>query len=578
MVKYVDEWVHACHATKLPDGSDAVVIKVHRHFEDGSVKPEITIVDKPRRSFYVTKPAFRNHKFKKERESIDRLDRYVVPNSRLAEELNKVLNGDHKRSKYLSIPKLCDSQYVYGADISIETLIKHNFQQKFEASGLNATPLTTGFLDIETDVLSGNNNINIITVTHENRVYTAILDDFITIKQPDGSFRKGSLDEVIEFSTKTLDCHINELLTEHVKKNPKSRLKQQVEANPFEYFYYVGRTVIDLIKWIYKQIHNNRTDFIGVWNINFDIPKILTPIKEEGLSPEDIFCPPELSSNFRYVKYQADEKKTDSIFKKWHWLHATSYSQFIDSQNLYCILRTVKGGEIGGYKLDNVLKSNDLGGKLTFKDDNPDIEHLAELDWHRYMQRNEALKYIVYNQFDCISLQLMEWKNSDLSSMSILGGVSQLCKWTRQTRKMADSLYFDLLSSGHIIASAGQNMETEFDALIDNTGGAVLRPERTSNIGIKIFSDRPDITTMLHTFVGDVDFSGMYPQCLIILNASKDTKISCGISIDGMTRDETLRYYSLIIGMRENAVLLGTNYFGLPGYEELASRFAKRTK
>ena len=578
MNKYVDEFIHACHIPKLNDGTDAVVVKAYRHFEDGSITPVLITIDKPERYFWVTKPGKRNHEFKKERESFENLDKYRVHNYRLADELNKVLNGDFGRQRYQSIAKLCNSPYVYGADVSIETLIKHAFQTKFEKSGLKPVTLTTGFLDIETDAKHiGKKQPNIITVTHENKVYTAILDTFLTVKQPDGSFQRGNLNEFIEFSKKTLDYHINELLTDHIKKNPKSDLKKRVENNPFEYFYYTGSTILELVTWIWQQIHKNKTDFLGVWNIDFDIPIILNIIKENNASYEDIMCPPDLNSRFKYVRYQRDEKQVDSIFKKWHWLHATSYSQFIDSQNLYSILRTVKGKEIS-MKLNDILQINDLGGKLTFKDDDPETENMSEIDWHRYMQKNESYKYIVYNQFDCISLQLMEWKNNDISSMTILGEVSQLCKWTRQTRKVADSFYFNSLELGMVTASPGQNMMTEFDKLIKKVGGAVLRPERTFGIGMRIFSDRPDIVTMLHLMTGDVDFSQQYPTATIVGNISKETKISCGISIEGMSREDTLDYYSLIIGMRENAILIGQKYYNLDGYESMEEKFSNYLK
>ena len=575
-MKYTDEFIHACHVHKLQDGEgDAVVVKVHRHREDGTVTPELVIIDKPPHSFFITKPQYRNHEFKKERESLDRLDHYRVPNHQLTEALGRALNDNTtgNRQKYQSLRSLCDSPFVYGADISIEVLIKHSYQKKFEASGLKATPITTGFLDIETDVVYGaGDSPNIITVTHEHRVYTAILEKFFLVKQSDGSFRQGNLSEFISFSKQTLDHHINELLDDHLKKNPKSRLKKIVNDSPFEYFYYISKTVQDLISWIWQQIHRNKTDFIGVWNIDYDIPKILNNLKRDQIPYENILCPPDLDRRYRYVRYQRDDKETDSIFKKWHWLHTTSYTQFVDSQNLYSILRTAKGKETS-MKLNDVLKVNDLGGKLTFKDDDPETDNMSEIDWHRYMQKNEPYKYIVYNQFDCISLQLQERKNNDITSMVDLGGTSQLSKWTRQTRKVADSLYFDSLESRMITASPGQNMETPFDLLIPKVGGAVIKPERTSGVGLRIFSDRPDIVTMLHSVVNDVDFSGHYPTINVVMNVCKETKISCGVGIDDMTREETLDYYSSIVSIRENSVRVGKTYFGLPDYEEMDNKF-----
>lgn len=577
MTAYVDEWIHACHVQKK-DNTDFVVVKVHRHMADGRIVPTQVIIDKPKRSFYITKPSKRTHEFKKERESLENLDQYVVQNYRLADELSRVLNGTRGKSRYQSLVNLCNNQYVYGADIHIETLIKHSFQKNFRNSGLKSSKITTGFFDIETDVLSGKNNEpNIITVTHENKVYTAILKDFLTVRQSDGTFRPGNLDEFIVFSKKTLDHHIKELLTNHMKKNPKSLLQKIVNETPFEYFYYVGEKPIDLVRWIFLRIHENKTDFLGIWNLNFDIPHILDVIKNENIPYEDIICNQDLDKNYRYVHYQPDEKEVDNIYKKWHWLHATSPTQFIDSMCLYSILRTVSGKE-ASMSLNNVLMINDLGGKLTFKDDDPETELMSDIDWHRYMQKNEAYKYIVYNQFDCISIQLMEWKNNDISSMVVLGGVSQLCKWTRQTRKVADSFYFNALEDKMVTASPGQKMTTQYDDLIEKEGGAVLRPERTTGIGLRIFSDRPDIVTMLHNMVGDVDFSSMYPTVTIVCNIAKDTKLFCGITIDGMSRKDTTDYYSMAISLRENSVMMGHKYFGLPGYKEMDDNFTEYLK
>jgi len=578
MDKPVNEWIHGCHVPKLADGTDAVVVKTMKHMPDGTVVPHLGVVDKPIRPFFVTKPQFRNHEFKKEWELISRLDRYDVPHHRLTDAVASALN-DGKfvpgHGGYQSLRALCDSPFVYGADVEIETLTKHKFMETFEKSGLKPSPTTTGFFDIETDVIGGDGTVpNIITVTHENKVYTAIVESFLTVKQPDGRFKRGNLKDLAEFSKTTLDHHIDELITDHLKKNPKSALRRMITAKPFEYYFYVGKTPVDLIKWIFSKIHENKTDFLGIWNLDFDIPKILDTLKKDNVPYEDVLCPPELPKKYRYVRYQRDEQVSDSIYKLWHWLHATNYSQFVDSMCLYSILRTVKGKEVS-MSLDSVLQTNDLGGKLTFKDDDPATDDMSAMDWHRYMQLNEAYKYIVYNQFDCISLQLMEWKNNDLSSMLVLGGVSRLCKWSRQTRKIADSFYFYGLDDGKVMASSGATMIDKFDSLLQKQGGAVLRPERTTDIGMRVFFDRPDIVTMLHPFTGDIDFSGQYPTATIMANISKETKVSCGVEIVGLEHRDLWNYYSLCVSLRENAVLIGSKYYGLKGYVDLDKAFVE---
>jgi hypothetical protein len=570
------EFIHCCHVPKLDDGTDAVVVKIHHHKADGTVVPALKLEPKLVRPFYITKPNCRNHEFKKEWELTKNLDRYDVPNYRLEEELDNALNGPKFGGGYRSrrLGDLCGSPFVYGADIHIDCLLKKQYMTAFEKAGLKPTKTTSGMFDIETDMFTDEQDPNIITVTHENKVFTAILERFFIVKKPDGNFRKGNLEEFAAMSKEILDHHIEELLDAHVKKNPRSQLKKKVAENPFEYYYYIGKTPLDIIKWIFSQIHKNKTDFLGIWNLDFDIPKVLKAIKSAGASYEDILCPPELPKKYRYVKYSPDMKESADIYKRWHWLHATSYSQFVDSMCLYRILRTVKGMETS-MALDNILKINDLGGKLTFKDADPMIENLTGADYHRYMQANEQYKYIIYNQFDCISMQLMEWKNDDLGSMYILGGISRLCKWTRQTRKVSDALYFDALDKGMVTASPGSEevMFTDHDKLMQKVGGAVLRPERTTNIGLRMFSDRPDLTTYLHNFVSDVDFSGMYPTSTVVCNISKETKVSSGVQIEGHTKISTQNFYSQMVSMQENAVFIGAQYFGLPGYDDFDRRF-----
>jgi hypothetical protein len=116
-------------------------------------------------------------------------------------------------------------------------------------------------------------------------------------------------------------------------------------------------------------------------------------------------------------------------------------------------------------------------------------------------------------------------------------------------------------------------MMTEFDALIGKTGGAVLRPENTAEIGLRILSDIKHLVTMAHNFVNDVDFTGMYPNVGMAGNVSKETKISTSLKIEGFTQAETENYHSLVISIDENSVLLGSTYYGLENYSDMIKRF-----
>ena len=546
------EHIHSCY-TKHNTG-DAVIVKTHEYYDDGTVRPGLDIIQDPKRSFYISKKGIQQtHKYKKEWEELKNLDRYDCYNYELESKIYEVLNGYPSR-RYQSLASLCDSPYIYGADVHIESLIKQKYITNFEKTGAKPTAITTGLLDIETDIVNGNGTDPIvISVTHENKVFTAILESFFVLRDGNGGRTNCTLEE--------LKVLCNSVLKEHIDKHN------------FTFEYYIGKTYIDLVRWIFQKIHENKTDFLGIWNLDFDIPKIMDVIKDNNIPYEDIMCHPSIPKHLRKVNYIRDNSKNvEHITKKWHWLECTGYSQFVDSMCLYSILRTAKGKETS-YSLDNILKVNKISdGKLKFKDD-PNLANLSSTDWHRYMQKYKPYEYIIYNQFDCMSIQLMEWKTNDLTTMAALGGITRLSKWPRQTRKVADSFYTYCLGKGLVTASAGTNMMTEFDQLVGKVGGAVLRPERTRGAGLHIFSDMPYLETMLHGFVSDVDFSAQYPTCSDILNQSRETKLFTALDIDSHVRTSTQRYFSLITSIPDNATFICNDYYSLPNYEQIDELF-----
>jgi hypothetical protein len=550
---FVDEPIHSCH-TKT-DSGDAIVIKVHRHnLETKEITPELKVVQNPSRSFYITKPQFRTHKYKREWERLDRLDRYIVKNHDLEIELDKALNGYTRGNPRLR--QLCNSPYVYGADIDIQVLVKRSMQDEFKKSKLPISKITTGFLDIEASMLSDDHGmINLISVTHENKVYTAILDKFFYRIDPITNKRiKGNIDELDTF------C--------------KGIFKEYIDKYGFTFEYYVGENQLDLVKWILSKIHENKTDFIGIWNLSYDIKQILSKIEECQIHPKDIFSPSFIAKHTRYTEYKEDTKEVDHFTLKWHMLNSTNHAQFIDSMCLYSILRIVKGKETE-YGLNFILINEGIGGKLTFKDEDPKLEKLSKQDWHRYMQPNKFYEYIAYNQWDTMSLQILEWKNHDITAMTSLIKASHVSSYNKTTRRVTDSLHFFCLEKDLILSTAGSNMLTEFDKLLTKSGGAVAKPENTFELGMKIFSDAPNITTYITAHCADSDYSGLYPNNTASCNISRETNISTAVLIEGMDAIATQKYHSLLINLPTNSVQIGMQYLELGGYEDVEEAFIK---
>lgn len=148
-------YIHSTHCkTKDNDSSkDAVVVKekILVKNDDGTEKwvDHLNIIRDPVRPFWITKPQFRDHHYKKEFEHISRLDQYICHDSELQYKLAQAL-GLPAWQKYKSIRELCTSPYVYGADISTETLIRQKYSDKLPKGYV--PKLTKGAFDIENEV------------------------------------------------------------------------------------------------------------------------------------------------------------------------------------------------------------------------------------------------------------------------------------------------------------------------------------------------------------------------------------------------------------------------------------------
>lgn len=559
-----DRFIHSSYV-RTADDRDAVVAKIHRYDENGNVTPILKIFDSPKRTIFLTKPEYRNHPFKKESEKFEFLERHVVNNATMAPEIKALLEGPGDpsrpmipRKSFVSLKQVNKSPYVWGTDVPIETLIKHQINKKFAAQYKGPiAPITTGFFDTETDIEKG--DILCATVTHENKIYTAIREDFMFHLSEDGTKTPATVEELQKVYTDLFPQYVDSL---------NDKAKKAMAGRVFVPTFKVVKTSAEIIVWLWSKVHENKTDFLGVWNIEFDIKKVIDALKHEGIKLTDVICSPEVPKEIRKCEFVLDMKDVDHITKKWHWLHSTAHTVILDSMCLYSSLRTVKGKE-PSYRLDDILIKEVGAGKLYFTDDKMP-QDMTTGDWHRYMQKHHPLFYIVYNQIDCVSLQITEWKNKDLSQMFGLGKDTPFVSYTRQTKKMADDLHFYCLEKlGEVIASTPATARTEFDNYITSAGGAVLAPERSNGSGAHLLVDRPSVETMIHPHTVDADLKSSYPTICGSGNISKDTKTSTILSINGSNIDEARYYYSLLPATRENAVLIGSRYYGLPSYDNI---------
>ena len=554
-----EQYIHGCYVKTSYD-DDAVVMKVRVYSEDKEPYNAIKIVQNPTRAVYITKPEYRSHDRKKESEDLNKVDKIVVKNATMAKEIYNQLNpGKGQFVRYVSLKDVNKDPFVYGTDVSIETLIKHRLNVRFKKDYKNKVlPYTTGFYDIETDIKTG--KMICATVTHENKIYTAVLEEMMFYEDDNGVKHKAEISDLMEMFSTIFPTYLDSL---------KPEINPLLEGYEFTPHFKVCKTPAEMVMWLWQCIEKNKTDFLGIWNIVFDMPKTLLALTDEGIDPADVMCSKDVPRKFRKCEFVIDEKKVDHPAKKWHWMYVTGHTQPLDSMCLYSHLRTVKGKE--SYRLEDILKKEIGAGKLYIKDDKmPD--DASTTDWHRYMQAHRPLVYVIYNQVDCVSLGIVERKNRDITQMVALSKDTTYNAYPRQTKKTANDLHFYCLEKlNKVMASTPKTAYTEFDERITLAGGAVLMPERASGCGAHLLMDRPSVETMIHPYVADVDLSSSYPTICAAANISKDTKTSTMLSISGGDLNHARHYCAQMSAVRENAVANGHDYFGLPNYTELIS-------
>lgn len=493
----------------------------------------------PLRIFYVTLPQWQNHNYKKEFEDIANCEKFICKDSELEQRVAGALGyyGFRKRPMRM----LASSPYLYVADIPTEVLIK---QKYLKQSPPQMAPFTRGGLDIESEV-RGEKRINAITFIHEHEIFTCALKEYCRIHIKDEEFKPATED----------DCRkvIDDLIGDYYK------------ANGFTVTFHMGDTELDLIKWIFARIHEKKTNFIGVWNIEFDIPKIIERIQALGADPAEIMCHPEVPKQYRLVDWFEDKsnsKQKAHITDRWHWVTIAGYSQFLDSMLLYARLRKASGKE-SSYSLDYISNKILGTGKL----------HLGgEISNHWYEQHYHFLPYIAYNVNDVLIMQLMELKTEDMIGLTALSGNSLMSEFAKQTVQVRNNAYAFAVPRGKVPASASANMFTEYDEMMAKAGGTVLPPNKAVGVSIEAVEEmhRP---TMVTVAANDLDVSSFFPSLIEAFNISKESYLGTIINVNGHNKLENEILCGGIVQPRVGAMEVGERFFGLDTYDVMLEKY-----
>lgn len=555
--------------TKSSDQPDLHLVKEIIHYDDNTSEPNIKLISNFKRKFWVTKPAYRNHEQKKEFEEIDKLTEYECTQSDLRFAVAQALDMAYSPQQ---LNQLAASPYLYGSDISSTAIIKHGYQQKYPDY---ITPYNVGFFDIETDVLHGTNDPILATYVYKDQIWL-----YANI-----SFYKGYSD-IQERIRQTADKYIKPFLDKH-----NFKLNITLCEHP-----------VELIKKCIYKMHETSPDIVAIWNIDFDIPRVIETLEKYNVNPAYVFSDPKLKPQFKFAKYKkgstkkitaSGQVKPKNPSEQWHTLYTPAGFMFLDAMSSYRFIR-LGGKEQPEYNLDYILNA-ELGlRKLSFQE----ADHLSGLDKHEFLQENYPFEYTVYNIFDCIGMYELEEEKKDLSlSAPGLVKISDFAKLDSQTKRFADNFHYYLLKHGKVIAtvppsekfSSEEDVDDEIDyedteddnPVLDEDGNIVLSEKLRSEtlalkgwivtlkphlsvLGLPLIIENKELLTLIRLFVYDSDAVSAYPSAASVANVCKATTVTEIIDFIGIDEESFRRHNINFLQGHVNAIEYCTEMFKLP--------------
>lgn len=526
--------------------ADLHLVKEIIHYDDGTSEPHLNFLYDYKRPFWITKPGLRQHKQKKEWEKTDNLIRFESTERDLILNITRALKTPWFRG---SFKDLCASPYIYGVDIMSTACVKQKYIEKYPNK---KTYYSVGVIDVETDVLNGTEEIVMLTFSHKEHCITAVLKSFV----------KG-IDNVEDKLQEATEKHIGKYIKE---RNIKPTL-------------YLCDSEIEVIKVVFEKIHQIKPDFLAVWNLDFEITKFLTACEKAQEDIKYILSDPSVPDDYKYFKYKkGPTQKVTSSGKitpikpaaRWNSVITPASFYMIDSMCVYKQTRTGQP-EKQSYSLDAILQEELEITKLKL----PEADKYKGLEWHIFMQKERPIDYIVYNRFDCISVELLDEKIKDLAVIiSQFSNTSDFQKFNSQPRRTCDNLHWTCLEQDRVIGTTGETIVDEFDEMtLSRDGWIVTLPaELIHKNGLRIIEEI-DVPTTIYSHTGDLDVSASYPNGECVFNISKETTARELVDIEGVS-EEVFRIQGLHLSAGHvNAIEYCSAMMGFPTLPELLKVF-----
>lgn len=452
------EWRHGMHLGLDGHGRDIHLIKELVTLKDKTKHPHMRRLVDYERPVWFSKRVNQTYKDKKEYEHIDKLDKHMVRQSDMRNKI-AMLTNNATSSKQLA--ELLVSPFVYAGDVPSTSIINRELYQK-PNEGKAPTPYKYGAFDTETDVLYGTNQIIIGSMTILPYVHLVIRSDWLGSK---GVEVEKDINHVLHSKLEPIMAEFYRRMdTDDKGKNSSLFPKEEREL---KFTFEIVDTELDIVEKSFQWFHEKMPDWMGIWNIDFDVTKVLTCCKVNGIPPEHVIgdkrIPPELRKC--YYKRSAQFKvaasgkgKPVSPHDQWNVLNLSASFFAVDASSAYRLLRLGEQEE-RSYSLDAILEKEFEGAISKLK--HPPADMYVKEKWHQVMQRDHKFIYLAYAAMDTISMCLLDKKTRDLSHrLPAMADVTGFDQVNSQPKRLRDAFFvFALEEHDSVVGSVGYERE-----------------------------------------------------------------------------------------------------------------------
>lgn len=539
----------AVHIPANDEREDTHYIKEVLHYKDGSKKHNVRLLTNYKRPFYITKKHYQNHKDKKETEDLDKVTKFYSTESDLYKSVATRLGGRYNGLKNLRVIK--DSPYVYGMDINSTVNIKYEYTSKYGELLSNNSICT---IDVETNIYT--NKIIICSIAMVDKIYTAIDRSYL-----------GDIHDPIP--------QLHYLYKKHI---PQTELLKDIKIE-----YEIVDNDLAIVNKVFEKAHQWQPDIMSAWNMEMELTSFLDTLENYDIDPKDVFSDPNIPKELRYLKirFDSDAKTTASgKFKpkqpemKWHTVYCPSSFYWIDAMSAHRYVRAGGKNVPGGYGLNNMLTTT-LGkdfGKLKFDDMD---SFIGGIDWHIFMQANKKLEYIIYNQWDVLSMLVLDNKTQDMEfTMPTLLGGSTYDTFNSGPKTLVNNMNFFFLERNRVLGTKGASAVEVASLGLDNWI-VILSPNSITNNGLCIVDAISTLFTNMRGHIFDADQVSGYPSDTMAANVSLDTTRREILSIGTIDKDEFKTQNINLVYGNINAIEYCTIMHELPEMRDMLTMASK---